>query len=368
LVIYRTARGGNQVISNVDVLEEIPTSGRHARMLRAMQERFRTFGRPSPIRRTERVGDIPDIPVYPGQGSLEPIQGRQAQLEEAERALLRPDIIDMDGREIYDVTSKGSAPAKVNKINYYVRRLEAIRRTEGIGGLPWRAGRSLPKPGRIVYRIVGNEVVCYGPTDFSRWPGVIAYEIVDRGRRRRRRRNRRQPTRRRQLRRRVSANAARRRALRQVARARALRRQALRQAARAGLRMAGRRLVGRLAVRLALRAIPVVGWVMLAIDIAEIAYALSRGARFGGGGEGRAGGSEGQPGGESAEGTTEGQPGGESAEGTTEGQPGGESAEGTTEGQPGGESAERGPVSERAKPGGHRGLPVGKRLRRIFRF
>ncbi|HZM90328.1 MAG TPA: DUF4157 domain-containing protein [Blastocatellia bacterium] len=110
----------------------------------------------------------------------------------------------------------------------------------------------------------------------------------------------------------------------------------------------------KVAARLFARAIPVLGWILTAIDIAEAIYNISKyGLNFGGGGEGgpegegegaegaeggtaEGGGQESAAGGTEAEGGQEGAAGGTEAEGGQEGAAGGTEAEGGTEGTAGG--------------------------------
>ncbi|MCI0564204.1 MAG: DUF4157 domain-containing protein [Nitrososphaera sp.] len=177
---YLRERRG-KIATNIYPLEYLASTGEEGDMIRAAQEQFLS-DRPSAIRRTQRIGSTKDVTQSPGESSSEQILGRRPALEEAERVLKRPDILDFSRREVYDVTTEQSAPDKVSKINNdYVQRLERIRQEAGIGGKSWEAGKTLPAPppNILSYRVTPAEVICYGSTDFDIWPGVIAYNVID---------------------------------------------------------------------------------------------------------------------------------------------------------------------------------------------
>lgn len=195
LGFYKAVRGRHLIISNSNLLEDIPAKGKHARMLSAMQDRFRSFKKPSPIRKTESVGDLPEVPVYPGQSSTEVLKGRKPKLQEGLSALLRPDIIDMDKREVYDVTTKKQSERKKAKVETYAKRLEAIRRTEGIPGKSWTAGKTLGRPTKITYLVTTKKIICFGYTNLSMRPGVISYEVILRQKKKKKKKKKRRETR-----------------------------------------------------------------------------------------------------------------------------------------------------------------------------
>ncbi len=96
-------------------------------------------------------------------------------LEDAS-ALLQPDIADVTAHEVYDVTTTGQRSEKANKIKSYVRLLTRIT------GQTWTAGKKLLPFAPLTFPIKPTKLqVCFGPTDFDRWPGVIQYVAIDPG-------------------------------------------------------------------------------------------------------------------------------------------------------------------------------------------
>lgn len=140
-------------------------------------------------------------------------------------------------------------------------------------------------------------------------PGVITYrclEKLDDDKKKKKRKNTRKNSKKAHPARKSSNKAATRQAQRVARRAerqvrRSLRKQITDKVAR---RLIASR-VGRVAGRVALKAIPVVGWVLLAIDIAEAAYGIYNTIKYGPG----SGGSSGSPGGDAEHGTAKGEPG-----------------------------------------------------------
>lgn len=88
-------------------------------------------------------------------------------------ALQQPEIIDITSREVYDVTTTRQRENKVNKFNS--RYLPLLR---AITGSHWSAGTSMPPVHPLSFNLPRLATICYGPTDLSRWPGVIAYEAT----------------------------------------------------------------------------------------------------------------------------------------------------------------------------------------------
>lgn len=188
------AKNKENVITNrkriEDFLDRPPA--KHKRMLRAMEEMFRSH-RPGFIRRTESVpqGEIdtaePSVEMQDEEGEVAQetlgsvIEGRERAVVEPEPEHLRPDIADLETREVYDVTTIGQADKKVATISdRYVAMLERLRDYYQVGGKPWSAGTTLKRPpaGVLLYRYEANNVICYGLTDFTLRPGVIAYEPI----------------------------------------------------------------------------------------------------------------------------------------------------------------------------------------------
>lgn len=189
----RRERASNVVASNRDRLEDLATTREpEATMLEALQTHFRGGGNPSAIRPTsvEPPGELPEAsgaipspeeivgelevdgePVAPGV--LAEIMGGQADLNQLFN-LLRPDIMDLTRRDVYDVTTPSQAAVHAMSILGYVGLLTKIT------GRGWDAGTDLPAPSPLaVPNLPRPELICFGPTDFTRYPGVILYEIVD---------------------------------------------------------------------------------------------------------------------------------------------------------------------------------------------
>lgn len=192
---YRRARkpgAVNEFITNFDALEQMPTTGTQGPMVGAMQKHFRSGKNPSWRRKGQTTGDADKTPApAPQQGaggeSGNPMPSTDPKdlvgglvLDDAEFELLRPDILDVKRREVYDVTTKGLASAKVSKIQGYVKLLETIRTTEGIAGPAWSAGTTLPEPSRLIvhYPLMPGVTLCFASTDLTARAGVLSYEVL----------------------------------------------------------------------------------------------------------------------------------------------------------------------------------------------
>jgi hypothetical protein len=158
-------------------------------MLVALKKEFHS-GKSSFPGRTKSIAD-PEIAVPPNQegeaeSHYEQVKGAYAQREEGAEMYKRPDIMNITARRVFDVTTVGETPGKVTKIkNVYVKLLEDIRTKEGVGGDAWQAGLDgdleVPPKRTLLYRYSGTNVICYGPTDLSTYPGVISYVALDLG-------------------------------------------------------------------------------------------------------------------------------------------------------------------------------------------
>jgi hypothetical protein len=196
---YETvARDKTYVISNRKRIEEffLKPHLKHNKMLTAMNEMFRSdrpgFISPTEIVSLEEAGEIaaPGVETTDegepiGASSLAAIEGRERSAVEPEPELKRPDIADLETREIYDVTTIGQADAKVAKIaDTYVAKLNRLRDYYRIGGKPWTAGTTLQRPPAhyLLYRGLSpgpdEPAICFGLTDFTLRPGVIVYEPI----------------------------------------------------------------------------------------------------------------------------------------------------------------------------------------------
>lgn len=189
------AKNKAHVLSNRKRIEDFfpKPPAKHARMLRAMDEMFRS-DKPGFIRRTETVpleeaGEVAapsvehtDEGELVGESTLGAIEGRERAALEPESEPKRPDIADLETREIYDVTTIGQADNKVAKIaDNYVAQLERLRAYYHIGGKPWTAGHLLKRPPayRLLYKGREQPAICFGLTDFTLRPGVVVYEAIN---------------------------------------------------------------------------------------------------------------------------------------------------------------------------------------------
>ena len=171
---YQSRRGYREVASNRNKFWEIDASswsGEPARMLRAFQKQY--MSHKGPVRRRS-VQPADKVPAPAGSGSvLDAIGGSDAAIDLV-ASELQPDIIDFRKREIYDVTTTGMATAKRVKVSAYAGL------ATGITGVPWTAGRTLQAP-RLFYMTrmhMPGELICFGKTDLTHYPGVLAYEVI----------------------------------------------------------------------------------------------------------------------------------------------------------------------------------------------
>lgn len=124
--------------------------------------------------------------------SVDPVAIDEGHAEEAfnastrrEGAQLKPDFVDFHNSRVYDATTIDNARDKVQKIKGYVKLYETIRlNSEGgpIGVPSWAVGTELPPPPKLVYGVQNDSdpvKICFGVTDFDKYPGVLAYEVVD---------------------------------------------------------------------------------------------------------------------------------------------------------------------------------------------
>jgi Domain of unknown function (DUF4157) len=102
-------------------------------------------------------------------------------------ARLKPDCVDFERSEIYDVTTIDGAKDKVNKLEGYRKLYEEIRQSAEYGpiGVPeWTVGTTLLAPAKLTYGVQNDAdpiKICFGPTDFTKYPGVLAYAVIDTG-------------------------------------------------------------------------------------------------------------------------------------------------------------------------------------------
>ncbi len=165
---YKTTFSSHCVATNLDLFEELDCAGAAGR---AFATHFRSGRSPRKQRQVRPTGKVPSLDPDDPVGGVDDFEGHATQ---EVFALLRPDIIDFTTREMYDVTTTGLAGAKVAKVAGYVKLAETITRRR------WSAGRNLPAPGPFLlnFKFRPRESICYGPTDFARRPGVIAYDVI----------------------------------------------------------------------------------------------------------------------------------------------------------------------------------------------
>lgn len=167
---FRLARSGSCIVSNVQRLEEMTCPREPERtIIRQMQERFRSGRNP---RRTREIHSAEGVPA-PEEGTSvsERLEGAASATVEA-FSLLRPDMLDLTRREVYDVTTLSQARGHENIVREYAQLLNRIT------NFHWNPGTTYGPIRPLTYPIRPTESVCYGPTDFARWPGVILYEVI----------------------------------------------------------------------------------------------------------------------------------------------------------------------------------------------
>jgi hypothetical protein len=102
-----------------------------------------------------------------------------------EGAQLKPDFVDFHMSEVYDATTIDGAKEKVKKNEGYRKLYEEIRINAEYGPIEvpaWQVGTSLPPPPKMTFGVQNDAdpvKICFGPTDFSKHPGVLAYEVID---------------------------------------------------------------------------------------------------------------------------------------------------------------------------------------------
>ena len=172
LAYYRAARPSNCWASNIDKFEEMTCKGEAGKMIQQFIDQFRSGM--NPVRRRSLKPTSGVAAPEEGKGVLEAIEGAEPAVEEF-FMLLRPDIIDFTKCEIYDVTTAKQAIAKTSKISGYAKLATAIT------GRKWKAEYTLRSPSlfRLHFRYRPGELICYGPTDLQKNPGVLAYEVIE---------------------------------------------------------------------------------------------------------------------------------------------------------------------------------------------
>ncbi|GAB3258595.1 eCIS core domain-containing protein [Kineosporia babensis] len=173
---YQAHGGSSKFSSGWSAFTELRARGEMGRQIQQFITHFRT-GKGRTRRRIS--ADPHGVPAVPGQGLLPEVRSSVLDLVEAGAAAgvdvaahLEPDIVDFANREIYDVTTVKQAPMKRHKVAGYVKLAQLI--TEDYG---WRAGTRIAALAPPINTPVGSgEIVTFGESDFSRWPGVIAYQ------------------------------------------------------------------------------------------------------------------------------------------------------------------------------------------------
>ncbi|HEX6747307.1 MAG TPA: DUF4157 domain-containing protein [Longimicrobium sp.] len=113
-----------------------------------------------------------------GMGSLGEIAGSE-ETSQLVFAFLRPDIIDITARELYDVTTEGQSSGHVAKLTADAALLTRITR------FPWTVGPHFNTPLPLTSPLNTTEEICFGVTDFAKRPGVLQYRVVKIPRKRR---------------------------------------------------------------------------------------------------------------------------------------------------------------------------------------
>ncbi len=287
----------------------------------------------------DKIEEASDICVDYKTKFLDPLEERLSRLPPAKAKTKRAEAMKEARRML------GAVPF-CSKLDAVGKRVTLSRQR----GLTWRSETFTMNLGTGPRRI--SVMTCED--------GVVAYRCVEK--KKRKKKKKKQQKRRRPQSKKAADRAAK-QAKRQAERqARRAARMAEKQAARglgktAMTRVAKKAIVktvGKVAARLALRAVPVLGWILTAIDIVDILTSLGSISFSGGGGD--AGGSEGSEGGQGQEGTE----GGTQAEGGTQGGEGGEGEQAPATGDAGGvEAGDGGGEGTRPQqaPGGTQAAP-----------
>lgn len=100
-------------------------------------------------------------------------------------AQLKPDCVDFGASRVYDVTTLNAAKDKVQKLKGYAKLYESIRVNAEYGPIEvpeWAVGTELPVPPKFTFGLQDESdpiKICFGVTDFDKYPGVLAYQVVD---------------------------------------------------------------------------------------------------------------------------------------------------------------------------------------------
>jgi hypothetical protein len=161
-------------------------------MINEAADHFRSGGSSRTKKKSKAPGTPPPktpapravtIPVEPA--ALEEHRAEEAAASPREGAQLKPDFVDFEKSEVYDATTVDVAADKVNKLEGYRDLYDEIRESAEYGpiGVPkWSVGTTLAAPSKLTFGLQ-NEAdpikISFAATDFSLFPGVLAYVVVD---------------------------------------------------------------------------------------------------------------------------------------------------------------------------------------------
>ncbi|HEY3052523.1 MAG TPA: DUF4157 domain-containing protein [Thermoanaerobaculia bacterium] len=190
LIVTASGVGGTITIDNTN-----PKGTRDERAMFALMETSFHSGR-GRFGRTQQEGE-PVVPVAPAESGeelegaetpFEQVRGARAAIAPGALQYSRPDIADLTTSRIFDVTTEGQASGHKNYIAGLAKHLQTIVEGHQIGTPVWDAGgvpelgpQAPPELLNISYG-QADRVICFGPTDFAKWPGVLVYKVIDKAR------------------------------------------------------------------------------------------------------------------------------------------------------------------------------------------
>ncbi|GAA0879199.1 hypothetical protein GCM10009119_21670 [Algoriphagus jejuensis] len=107
--------------------------------------------------------------------ALDPADAVSGKAIDLVQSLLEPDLINLTTREVFDVTTVKEQSKKLSKIRtIYLPFLKLAT------GLNWTEGTKMtPMIPYVIPILPSKNVVCFGGTDFARFPGVVAYDAME---------------------------------------------------------------------------------------------------------------------------------------------------------------------------------------------
>jgi len=160
-------------------------------MINAAYDHFRSGGSGKPRKKRTRpetattTSQPPSVTIPVSPVDIDEGRADEAAVPGPAGAQLKPDCVNFGESRVYDVTTLDGARDKVKKLKGYAKLYETIR-VEAEGGpieVPeWDVGTELPAPPKLTFGLQNESdpiKICFGVTDFTKYKGVLAYEVVD---------------------------------------------------------------------------------------------------------------------------------------------------------------------------------------------